>query len=210
MRRHKFIIPTVALLCIAAIAVWHTATHKSANYISINHSPTISELDISIGADTAPLTMIMYVSFNCRHCRSFLQSDLPQLRQRYINNGLLRLVLKPIDIAENQDMMSALRLAVCMNHNGDCSEIMELLLSETAAVYTDEFRQLIDDIIDQNPHLAECLTTTSYNYVEQNNMDFNSMNQKLTPIFVVDNHLYRGRYPIEKFCQIIDNELINK
>ena len=166
-----------------------------------------SDCDFSYGSDSACLTVYMFVSYTCRHCRAFLTDDLPQLQSRYIDSGQVRLVLKPIDLNENPDMMSALQLAACMKQNGNADDLMELLLTDPFAVYSDDFRQLIDDIINNNPSMAECLLADDFSYIKKNNLLFNATSSKGTPIFVMNSHLYGGRRTFDDFCEIIDYEL---
>ena len=71
------------------------------------------------GSDSARITVYMFASYTCHHCHEFLLVDLPRLQQRYIDSGQVKFVVKPINIAENRDMMSALQLAGCMNNDGN-------------------------------------------------------------------------------------------
>lgn len=207
----KRLLTAAAILLVLALVVvvyrLNTRVQRELRFGVTDVIVTDSDLDISYGPDTARLTIYMFVTYNCRHCRAFLNQDLPQIRNQHIDNGLIRLVIKPIDLAENQDMMSALQLAGCMNRDGNADDILELLLTETGAVYSDEFRQLIDDIINTNPELAECLVADDFGYVKKNNALFKAIGSKVTPIFVIGKHLYKGHRKIEQFEKIIDYEL---
>ena len=209
MKRRFLAVATVLLVCVAAVVLWWLSHSKERQLRFSNTSVEISDsdYDISYGSDTAHLTIYMFVSYTCRHCRGFLNIDLPQIGSRYIDSGLVRLVLKPIDLAENPDMMSALQLAACMSQNGDADDLIELLLSDPFAVYSDDFRQLIDDIINNNSMMAECLLSDDYSYIKKNNLLFNATSSKGTPIFVTNGHLYAGRRNVDQFCKIIDYEL---
>ena len=199
-----------ALLEICAVAaLWWFGTRTQRHLRFSNTAVEVVENDIDVvyGSDSARITVYMFVSYTCRHCHNFLLTDLPQIQQRYIDSGLVRFVVKPIDLAENRDMMSALQLAGCMNRDGNADDIRELLLTEPTAVYTNEFRQLIDDIINTNPELAECLVADDFSCVKQNNRLFNAIGSKGTPIFVVGGHLYKGRRSSDNFSEIIEYEL---
>jgi protein-disulfide isomerase len=209
MKQRILLVSLALLVCAAAIFGWWFGSREQRRlrFRNTEVEVTDSNFDICYGSDTARLTIYMFVSYTCRHCRAFLSLDLPHIQDRYIDGGVVRLVVKPIDLAENSDMMSALQLAVCMNQNGNADDMIELLLSDPSAVYTDEFRQLIDDIINANPTLAECLVSDNFSYIKQNNALFGALGSKGTPIFVVAGHLYGGRRPIDQFCEIIDYEL---
>lgn len=209
MKRRILLAMVALLVCAAAILEWWLANREQRHLRFRETAVEIadSEFDICHGSDTARLTVYMFASYTCRHCRAFLNIDLPKLQNRYIDNGLVRLVIKPIDLSENPDMMMALQLAACLNRDGNADDIQELLLSDPFAVYSDEFRQMIDDVVNSNPILAECLLADDFEYIKKNNLLFSATSSKGTPIFVVAGHLYGGRRDVDRFCEIIDYEL---
>lgn len=209
MKRLYFIAICSVCACLIGIGIWCAITKPQRQY---RFKPTTEKFevnadDITYGVDTAPLTIIMFATFNCRHCRKFLSEDLPIIASHYIDNGRARFVLKPIELSENQDMLSALQLAICMNRNGEADDVIELLLTETSTIYTDDFRILISDIINGNPDLAECLTADDFSTIKKNNSDYSTLGSKLTPIFVIGQHFYVGRRRVEQFMEVIDYEL---
>jgi len=207
-KRLMWLLLALLLVCVIA-AIWWLGGRTQRQLRFSNTSVEIAEndIDIVLGGDSARITIYMFASYTCRHCHEFLVSDLPQIQQRYIDSGLVRFVIKPIELAENPDMMSALQLAGCMNRDGNADDIRELLLTEPTAVYSDEFRQLIDDIILTNPELAECLVADNFSSIKENNRLFNAIGSKGTPIFVVGGHLYKGRRNYANFYKVIDYEL---
>ena len=208
-RRLVLIISCIGLLAVVATIFWwvESKPQRDFGFSKTDVTITCNADDFVYGSDTAPLTVYMFATYNCRHCRNFLALDLPYIQQHYTDSGHLRLVVKPIEPAENPDMMSALQLAACMNRDGNADDILKLLLSVPSAVYTDEFRQLIDDIIHNNEGLAECLTADNYSGIKQNNSDFFALKSKVTPIFVIDKHLYKGRRKLDRFLEVLDYEL---
>ena len=200
----------LALLVVCAVAAFWwlgTRTQRHLRFSNTDVEVVENDIDVVYGSDSARITIYMFVSYTCRHCRECLMTDLPQIQQRYIDNGTVRFVVKPINIAENHDMMSALQLAGCMNRDGNADDIRELLLTDPNAIYSDEFRQLIDDIINTNPELAECLVADNFSSVKQNNQLFSAIGSKVTPIFVVGSHVYKGRRSFDNFSEIIEYEL---
>lgn len=209
MRKRLWAAAAILLTCVLVFATyrWSTRMQRELCFKTTNVVIADSDLDICYGSDTAQLTIYMFATYNCRHCRAFLNIDLSFIQSHYIDNGQVRLVIKPIDLAENYDMMSAIQLAGCMNRDGNAEDILELLMTEPSAVYSNEFRQLIDDIINANPELAECLVVDDFSYIKENNRLFNATHSKGTPIFVMNDHLYSGRRKIGQFRKMIDYEL---
>lgn len=209
MKRRLWAIIAILLVSALVFVVYYinTRSQRDLHFKTTDVVIGDDDLDISYGHDTARLTIYMFATYNCRHCRAFLDQDLPIIQSCYIDSGWVRLVIKPIDLGENRDMMSALQLAGCMNRDGMADDIIELLMTEPSAVYSDEFRGLIDDIINSNPELAECLVADDFAYIKKNNALFSATHSKVTPIFVIAGHLYKGRRKIDLFRKVIDYEL---
>jgi protein-disulfide isomerase len=72
------------------------------------HAQTISSLelmakgaldDIAMGSETAPVTIIEYASMTCPHCAAFENTVFPKLKEKYIDTGKVRFILRefPLD-----------------------------------------------------------------------------------------------------------------
>jgi protein-disulfide isomerase len=46
------------------------------------------------GADKAPVTIIEYASMTCPHCAHFATTTFPQLKEKYIDTGKVRFILR--------------------------------------------------------------------------------------------------------------------
>jgi protein-disulfide isomerase len=55
--------------------------------------------DMTMGADTAPVTIVEYASMTCSHCANFAEKTFPELKKRYIDTGKVRYILRefPLD-----------------------------------------------------------------------------------------------------------------
>lgn len=55
--------------------------------------------DIVVGAATAKVTLVEYVSMTCPHCARFHTTVLPRIKARYIDSGDVRLIIRefPLD-----------------------------------------------------------------------------------------------------------------
>lgn len=209
MKKLPWLLLAILLVCIVALWWFGGRMQRQLRFTKTSVEVVENDIDIVYGSDSACITIFMFASYTCRHCHDFLLEDLPLLQQRYIDSGLVRFVVKPINLAENRNMMLALQLAGCMNRDGSAVDIRELLLTDPSAVYSEEFSQLIDDIIHTNSELAECLLSDDFIGVKQNNQLFIALGSKVTPIFVVGGHVYKGHRKFDKFCKAIDYELNN-
>lgn len=57
--------------------------------------------DMVMGAPNAPVTIIEYASLTCPHCANFHTGSLPQIKEQYIDKGLVKFVYRdfPLDRA---------------------------------------------------------------------------------------------------------------
>jgi protein-disulfide isomerase len=55
--------------------------------------------DIVMGSPTAPVTMIEYASMTCPHCAHFAVDTFPMLKEKYIDTGKVRYIMReyPLD-----------------------------------------------------------------------------------------------------------------
>jgi protein-disulfide isomerase len=55
--------------------------------------------DIVVGSESAPVTIVEYASMTCGHCADFQVKTFPQLKERYIDTGKVRYILRefPLD-----------------------------------------------------------------------------------------------------------------
>jgi hypothetical protein len=133
---------------------------------------------------------------------------LDSVKSEFITNKKLTLVLKPLEVNQHPDVMYALQTAVCINKFGIFDSFHELLLYNPMVVYSDEFRNLVDDFISSNPHLAECLLNNSdYSYLKGNILDFYKNNLTATPTFVINKNIYKGFKDTQTLLKIIRKEL---
>lgn len=68
---------------------------------------TVGVVEGTIGDPAAPVTMIEYSSLTCPHCAAFHRDTLPALKERYIDTGKVRLVIRDFPLDE-----AALKAAV--------------------------------------------------------------------------------------------------
>lgn len=55
--------------------------------------------DVVMGSPTAPVTMIEYASMTCPHCAHFTVDTFPKLKEKYIDTGKVRYIMReyPLD-----------------------------------------------------------------------------------------------------------------
>ncbi len=57
---------------------------------------TSSVVEMTLGAEDAPITMIEYASFTCPHCAAFSQGPYKEIKKNYIDTGKVKLIYRDV------------------------------------------------------------------------------------------------------------------
>jgi protein-disulfide isomerase len=71
--------------------------------------------DHVLGDPKAPITLIEYASFTCPHCAHFAVTILPEIKQKWIDTGKVKLVYR--DFPLDQTAVKAAQLAECAGND---------------------------------------------------------------------------------------------
>ncbi|MFK8254096.1 DsbA family protein [Ancylobacter terrae] len=101
-----------------ALASPGPAGFGSLSFIGSANAQTISDVklmapgplpDIVLGKADAPVTIVEYASMTCSHCAHFHTTTYPVLKEKYIDTGKVKLILRefPLDIVAKAAFMLA-------------------------------------------------------------------------------------------------------
>jgi len=94
MQRRQFLSAgACASVLVAAPFGGASAQESTQNATEIDTSRV---LEMALGAEDAPVTMIEYASFTCPHCQSFHENAFPSLKAEYIDAGKLRFIYREV------------------------------------------------------------------------------------------------------------------
>jgi len=207
----RLLIYTIVAIIIAAITYIY---FSNSNIITKDQKVKTEiyehELDIVYGADTAELTVFLFSNYSCSFCRKFFAFVYPKLKEEYIDKGKVKLVVKPVDLTNNENVINSLKIAACINEYGKFDKLNKLLLFEPQVVYTKEFSDLIDEFIEKDEYVAECmLGGESDEYIVENILNFKALKLTGTPTFIINNKIYKGYSDYDKFKKLVEKELLN-
>jgi protein-disulfide isomerase len=131
--------------------------------------------DHALGDPNAPVTIIEYASLTCPHCAEFHEDVLPQLKERYIAPGKVRLVYR--DFPLDQRALAAASLERLGKLGG-------LTEAEMEACFADE-------------ELTNRILQTRLEAQDQHEISS-------TPTFIIDGKAYSGSRGIDEFGELID------
>jgi len=164
--------------------------------------------DVVLSDNSAPATVFMYASYNCDFCRYFFSRTYPDLKKNFLDNGKLKLVIKWVEFQDNPQVLYSLQAASCIGRFGIYEKFHQLLLVNPNVVSTEDFTDLIDDIMEDNSEIAQCiLQNNEYEYLRGNVKEFRDNELTGTPTFVLKNHAYSGFISYDNFKKLLIKEL---
>jgi protein-disulfide isomerase len=103
--RRVLLAGSVAIAGLSATAGMALAVDLKA----LNEAPAYG--DMSIGQDTAKVTVIEYASASCPHCAAFYKDTFPALKKDYIDTGKIKFVFR--EFPHNDAALAAFMVARC-------------------------------------------------------------------------------------------------
>lgn len=181
---------------------------KSVNNSVINEVNQLNDHDIVLGDYAAKKTIIMYSDYNCRYCKKFLKEVYPELYSNDIKNGEVKFVLRLVCQPTDQTAMNAYQTVVCINNYGEFNKLHKLLLHKSEIIYTDHFNRLIEEYINTNDQVAECILYKDQQDIKRNIYQFQSLKTKGTPTFVINDKVLIGFKDYHTIFKLLEKESI--
>jgi protein-disulfide isomerase len=163
--------------------------------------------DVFQGSPDAKVTMIEYASLTCGHCASFHQKTYPLLKQRYIDTGKVRYVLRefPLDPLATAGFM----LARC---EGDTKyyPIVDLLFSQQRQwAFSEKPVDALQGLVKQagigNEKFETCLRDdkllNGINAVKNRGVE--KLNVSSTPTFFINGQKLNGALNMEEIEKVV-------
>lgn len=104
MKRRTFLIGTSAMALVCAASPLAFAQPTEQELLEPGALP-----DKTFGTDDAPVTIIEYASLTCPHCRTFHIDVWPGLKEKYVDTGKVRFIMRefPFDPRSTAGFMLA-------------------------------------------------------------------------------------------------------
>lgn len=162
----------------------------------------------SIGTADAPVTIIEYSSLSCPHCAQFHSDVLPDLKERYIETGKVRMVFR--DFPLNESAVEAAVLAHCAGPDRYVGFLDVLFQTQESWSSAESPREALKQLGKLgglgDDQMEACLADESMvDAVLQSRLTGqNEHKVQSTPTFVIDGQTYPGSRDIDAFAEIID------
>jgi protein-disulfide isomerase len=182
--------------------------HASAQTVSVDELAVPGPLgDVEIGNKNAKVTVIEYASLTCSHCATFHEKTWPALKQKWIDTGKVRFILRefPLDPLST----AAFMLARC-GGNDKYYPMVDLLFSQQKNwAFSNKPVEALLSLAKQAGFSQE-----SFEACLKNQQIYDAVNavrdraaQKLgvssTPTFFINGQVQRGALSVEEFDKIL-------
>ena len=211
--RRAFVMNTSALVAVGAFGALGTldalrspaAAQDKYSVLELEAKGPLD--DIPLGSPTAPVTIIEYASMTCPHCAAFANNVFPKLKEKYIDTGKVRYIMReyPLD----QLAAAAFMLARCAG--------------------PDKYYPLIETLFQQQPKWAvrqpippllaiakqagftqqsfeKCLNDTALlgKIQEEREVGSNKFKVDATPTFFINGQRYSGEMSISDLDKVLE------
>lgn len=209
MTRRDVVIGGAAALALAAVGL-RPARADTVDVVELMKPSKIG--DIAMGAETAPVTIVEYASMTCSHCADFAVKTLPALKERYIDAGKVRFILRefPLDPLA----AGAFMLARCAGKDKYYALVDTLFEQQRKWAVQNPLPPLFD-IAKQAGFTKESFDACLSNQEILNGLEevrkrgAEAFNISSTPTFFVNGERLSGAQPLAEFEKLIEKNLKN-
>ncbi len=205
----KISLALVLLAMILAIILWlKDHNNKNNAYSEVSQRDAFRSYELILGAENAPVSLVMYYNYSCVHCRDFFNTQFPQIKENYIDSGLVKLILRPTNLTNNANIQSSLELLLCLSKMGLFDIIHEIFLTDYNVIYARDYKLFENELLQGNAELEQCLMTgDSKQIIEDNNYDMDILQFKGTPLFLVGKTIVKGKPSNKDLDDLLKKEI---
>lgn len=185
---------------------------SKANVVVHLKAPPVFRAEMSVegapfkGSATAPVTIVKFEDFHCPFCKR-VQTTLAQLLTRY--GDRLRLVHRdfPIDTL-HPEARRAHEASRCANEQGKFWPYHDKLYANAPKATPEQLKAYAREVGLELGTFEQCFTSGKYQVAVQQDVEEGSrLGVSGTPSFFINGRELSGAQPLDRFVQVIEEEL---
>ena len=189
----------------AAAAPKNDPTNESAT----PGSGRASDPNLALGKADAPVTMVMYTEFQCPYCGKFARDTQPELIERFVDDGTLRMEWRDLPYlgAESTIAAKAGRAAAAQERFWDFQEAMfaDQPAPNSGAFTKDSLAAVADGLgLDVARFREDMASSEAMSAVQADIDEGVGLGITGTPAFLINGQLVVGAQPTEVFADAIE------
>ena len=164
--------------------------------------------DPAKGSKDVPVTVIEFSDFQCPYCARFFQQTLPQIEEKYIKTGEVRLVYRDFPLGFHQYAQKAAEASECADEQGKFWQYHDELFENQNALDIASLKKYAEDLSLDTAKFNNCLDSGKMASEVQNDLNEGiKYGVSGTPTFFINGVALVGAQPFGAFEQIIEQEL---
>ncbi len=209
-RAFSALLSMTGLAAVAGVSPWRVIGNAFAQSQSAADVSKPSPLgDMTLGSETASVTIVEYASMTCPHCAAFTINVFPKLKSEYIDTGKVRFIFREFPLDLKAAAGSMLARCVAKNDAGKYFAVVDTLFKQQADWAAANTVELLKRIGKQaglsedsfNACLKDQATLDGIKATQEYAADTLKVNS--TPSFFVNGNLVRGETTFEGFEKLI-------
>lgn len=199
------------------LTVQNTEEPEESIAIDLN---ALEDDDASMGDENAPITVIEFSDYQCPFCRKFYNDTFSQIKENYVDKGLVKLVYRDLPLASlgHKDATPAANAAECAREQeGDemyfkfhdkIFEGQNLLGQGTVKIPEENLYTYAEELGLNIDEFTTCQESLAFKDEIQADIDVaRSIGINGTPSFVINGQIVVGAQPYEVFESIFEQIL---
>jgi protein-disulfide isomerase len=160
------------------------------------------------GDKNAPVTIVEFSDYECPFCGKFYSQTLPQIEEKYIKTGKVKLIYRDYPLGFHAQAQKAAEAAECAGEQGKYYEMHNLLFEKGVAGGVSSFKAYAKEIKLDTAKFDQCLDSGKMSSeVQKDAADGGKYGVQGTPAFFINGKLLSGAQPYSVFQQAIEAEL---
>ena len=170
------------------------------------HEIELAATDPSVGAQSAPVTLVEFSDFQCPFCRQVVPT-LKKVQETY--GDKVRVVWKDFPLTQiHPQAFKAGEAAHCAGDQGKFWEYHDRLFASQEALQPNDLKKHAADLGLNAATFATCLDSSKYGErVRDGVAEGSRLGVNSTPTIYVNGRMLSGAQPYETFASVIDEEL---
>ena len=159
----------------------------------------------SIGADNAKITIVEFLDFECSFCRQGIQL-VGEVMKAY--PGQIKLYFRHFPLDFHANALKASQAAHCAHDQGKFWEYHDMLFENQEKLEVENLKEYANTLALDSTKFTQCLDSGQHAETVQKDMEAGKLaGVNGTPAFFVNGMQLSGIPPIEKFKDVIEQEL---
>jgi len=139
-----------------------------------------------LGDENAPVTLVEFTDYQCPYCRRFYQNTLAQIKEKYIDTGKLKLVLRDLPLAFHADARGAAQATHCAGEQEQYWPMHDALFESRGGLKQKDLIAHAQSLSLDTEDFQKCIESTRYLAdIDKDIADARKVRITGTPTFVI-------------------------